>query len=118
MENEAFSFNEEDYVNSVEEIIDNLEGDEKYVYIGKTIKQNHKNFLDVDYLLEQMSDQAYDIGSEWTEDYLEGIDKNHKDNIEKMILEYMDKHIAQPNFYLIGEVEKVTVEEFRKRYWD
>ena len=40
--------------------------------------------------------------------------KEHQNNIEKIILDYLDKNIEQPTFYLIENVKEITPEEFLK----
>lgn len=112
----AYSLDEslyEDY-DSIFDQIEGEDGNREFVYVGEKIKQTHSNFLDIDSLFESMGKQAYEVGDEWSEDYLDNELKEHKVNLEKIILEYMDKNITQPNFFLIKNVKKITVEEFNK----
>jgi hypothetical protein len=110
----AYSLDESLYEN-YDSIFDQIEedGNIEFVYVGEKVEQTHSNFLYMDYLFESMSEQAYEVGYEWSEDYLDDA-KDHKVSLKKIILEYMDKNITQPNFFLIENVKKITVEEFNK----
>jgi len=115
----AYSTNEEDFKTSCE-IIDDLDEnpDVEVIYAGEKVLYTHLSFVSSDNLLENMANNAYEYG-EYAESYsseLDSLEKEHKDNLDKLIAEYLDNNLAQPTFFTVKNVNKITVAEFRKEF--
>lgn len=82
---------------------------------GNNVFYDHSCFLNVDMLLEHMRCNAEDsTGENMADDYCAELeDQEHKDNLEKIILEYLNTNVGQPTFWGIGDVSIITVEEFK-----
>ncbi|NQY22802.1 MAG: hypothetical protein HRT41_02130 [Campylobacteraceae bacterium] len=89
-------------------------GESDIVYVGEQIKQKHSDFIGIDDLIEKMKENAHEVSPDFSDDYLGDMTKEHQNNIEKIILDYLDKNIEQPTFYLIENVKEITPEEFLK----
>lgn len=42
--------------------------------------------------------------------------EKHESELEKLILEYMDKNLAQPNFFDAVNIQEISVEEFKNLF--
>lgn len=112
----AFSLNNEDFNIDKDSILDNFYiGNHKIVYVGEQQKKTHKDFINVDSLIEKMQEDA-NFESEYADGYLEDFTKEHEENLEKLILEYMDKNLAQPNFYEVINIQEISIAEFEKLF--
>ena len=119
MNDTVFSSNGEEYNDDADYIKDNIENDTETIYVADKIEKTHSAYLNIDNLLESMADRAWDDANELAESYcdtLNKIDKDHKKNIEKLIIDYMNKHISQPSFYHVDNVRKISVEQFKKEH--
>jgi len=95
-------YDKEDFLN---EIIEDKNQDNIKIYVAEKIEYSHKDFIDSLEIMENISNNAYDIGSEYSENYCIHIEENkHIKKIEKLILEYFKKNIPEPTFYGIGEL--------------
>ena len=104
----VFSLDGNMFYENIDDIINEISVNNT-IYIGEKVEKYHKDFINIDYIIEQMKELAYDI-SNYSEDYLEDITIEHKNNIEKIILEYMNKHINQPKFYEVINIKEVLCE--------
>ena len=110
----AFSLNGEDFETDPECIKDKING-QTIVYVGEQKRSLHKDFINLDSLIENMQEAAC-FESEYADNYLEDLTEEHSDNLEKLILEYMDKNLAQPNFYEAVNVQEISVEKFKQLF--
>lgn len=118
MEKFAYSLNEEDFF-SLDEILDKLEDedgdDATHVYKGTCVHYKHSDFFSADDIIEEMTDRAYQEGDDFSDNYCSELElKEHKEKLTKIVLEYLDANVAQPSFYTVKDVVKMTVEEFKK----
>lgn len=110
-----WTFASESLEEVVEQCLEDLSLDElkivKTVTLYKGVKQEQtfKDFLDVDWLLENMHERAYD-DNEFAEDYLYNVTEEQKAELESLICEWASKHNIAPNFFLINKVEEIEVE--------
>lgn len=105
-----FSLDGDIFYENIDDVIDEISMN-KTIYVGEKVKKYHKDFIDInniDYLIEQMQESASNF-SDYSEDYLDDITTEHKNNIKKIILEYMDKHIDQPKFYEVINIRKFYI---------
>jgi uncharacterized protein YeaC (DUF1315 family) len=108
----VYSINEEDYYDYDEfvSIIED-EGKPDFIYVSDRVIQEHKDFLSIDSLFEDMQDKACELG-EWAEGYLEDVSKEQKEELNKLVLNWFDKNISKPSFFLVENTKKITLEQF------
>ncbi len=109
----VFSLNETNYYD-YEDILAIMEDEREsdFIFIGDKIAQEHKNFLTVSCLFEDMQDRASELG-EWSEGYLEEVTKEQKEELNSLVLDWFNKNISKPSFFLVENVEKITLEQFK-----
>ena len=119
----VYSLNEDDYndlediENEIDEInseYDNVKID--FVYRGEKVIQTNSMFVNGSDIIENITDRAYDSGGEWSGRYCEDLEsKVHRDNIEKLVIDYLDKNGINPSFYLVENVKKIPIEEIHNQ---
>ena len=110
----AFSLDGEKFETDSEIIMDQIK-EHKIIYVGEQKRPHHKDFIKIDSLIENMQEAAT-FESEYADDYLEDFTEEHESELEKLILEYMDKNLSQPNFYEAVNIQEISVEEFKKLF--
>lgn len=110
----AFSLDGEKFEIDSEVIMDKIK-EHKIIYVAEQKRALHKDFINIDSLIENMQEAA-NFESEYADDYLEDFKEEHESELEKLILEYMDKNLAQPNFYEAVNIQEISVEEFKKLF--
>ena len=121
---ECYSLNKEEWTLDESYILDQI-GEDNYkdneiVYIGKASFMEHKNYLNISYLIESTQDLAYE-DFEGSDDYLsEFIENRNKSKkyieLEDLILNWLNKNINQPNWYNPINIKEITVNEFKEKY--
>ena len=121
----CFSFDEDEWVlNDPDYILDQIEDDEitdeDFVYIADSEFMQHKDYLNISYLIESMCDLAYE-DFEDCDDYLTEFykDRNKSEKyfeLQNLILNWLNKNIEQPNWYQAKNVKKITIKEFKNLY--
>ena len=121
----CFSFDEDEWVlNDPDYILDQIEDDEitdeDFVYIADSEFMQHKDYLNISYLIESMCDLAYE-DFEDCDDYLTEFykDRNKSEKyieLENLILTWLNKNIKQPNWYKPKMLKKITIKEFKNLY--
>lgn len=89
------------------------EGESDFIFMADKICQKHSNFLDVDCVIEEMQDRASELG-EWGESYLTDLSKEQKEELHSTVLDWFNKNISQPSFFLVENIQKITLEDFKK----
>lgn len=118
-EQEKYSYSiDGELFKSAAEIMDDIRGNSSIEQIvkGKNVFYDHSCFLNVDMILENMRCSAEDAtGENMADDYCDELEqKEHKDNLKKIILEYLNANVEQPTFWGIGDVSIISIEEFKK----
>lgn len=115
----SYSLNDEEY-HDIDYIAEQIEEDENIisVWVGETLEVKHSSYVDSEDLIEIMQNQAYDDVDELSYDYLEDFKKEDAKELNKLICDFLDNKAKQPNFYKIGKVEKITVDEFYKNHYN
>jgi uncharacterized protein YeaC (DUF1315 family) len=100
-----------------EEIISMIKDGEKsdFVYVGNKIEHTHKSFLDTDCVIEQMQDNADEVG-EWAEGYLCDMTKEQKEDLKNTVLNWFNKNITQPSFFNVENSVKFSFDDFQNDY--
>lgn len=121
---ECYSLNKEEWTLDESYILDQI-GEDNYkdneiVYIGKASFMEHKDYLNISYLIESTQDLAYE-DFEGSDDYLsEFIENRNKSKkyieLEDLILNWLNKNINQPNWYNPINIKEITVNEFKEKY--
>jgi hypothetical protein len=82
--------------------------------IGKTEYYRHTDFIDTEILIENAKDNAYHLVDDVSDDYLEDITKQHIEELNELICDYLNKHIEEPEFFRVVDINKISVDEFRE----
>lgn len=119
MENKAFSFNDESYYDDIDYILKKIDDTTTVIYVADKVKKEHKNFLSVDSILDDMANSAWEDAEDISQTYgnhLLNLSKEHKEGLEKVILDYMNEHVPKPDFYHVENVKEYTVEQFKQDF--
>lgn len=114
---ECWSADEENFNhNCLQDLLDSNDelkvGD--VVYVGLAKHPEPGQICDADDIIDRMSDNAWDIGGEYAEDYPDVTKEAHQE-LDDFIKQWIMKH-CPPNFYLVVNVrEHVLTEEDLKR---
>lgn len=102
------------------EQIENDSSDAEYVYVGTKIPFTHADFINGKEIIELIQDRAYEESEDYSGNYISQFDDKskteHKDLhlvIERLISDYLNKTISQPDFFKVKNVEKITIKQFR-----
>ncbi len=107
-----------DDVDYVEHYINELEfSPEDTIEIGERVTVLHKDIFNLRDLIEDMQDNAYEIGDEYAEDYLKDLTYSKAEELEDLILLWLNKNIKQPNFFSVKNEKEITIKEFRERFY-
>jgi len=111
---EVWSANDEDF-NSI--CLVDLLDDNPELKVGDVVwkaEAKHpkvSNLIDVDDILELLADRAYDIGGEWSEDWMSDVESLHRESLQAA-LEKWCQELPEVNFYLVCKsVEYVITEQ-------
>lgn len=66
--------------------------------------------VDVDDILELLTERAYDIGDEWSEDWSADVASGHRKSLQEA-LEKWGQELPEINFYLVGKSEEYIITE-------
>ncbi len=119
MEEKSYSLNGEDF-HDINYVNDNIEDDTESIFVGDTVAITHDMFsknLDV---IEMLTNNVYDNFSEYGEVYISALEekgKNHCENINKLITEYLNNNVEQPTFYNIENVKEISINEFKEKHY-
>lgn len=73
------------------------------VYYGEKEHPEPTDYFDVDSLLEEIGNRAYDECGEWAEDYPD-VDKKEVEKLDKYIKRWLKKN-CQPTFWIVRNVK-------------
>ena len=89
----------------IEEEIKNK--DIKEIYEGEKVQKKHFDYIDGDDIIEMMTNRAYDDFDDFAENYCKELEEpEHKKEIEKLILNYLNKNVKQPDFFEVENIRK------------
>lgn len=110
----AYSLDESIFMDK-EDVIDQLDGDEKIVYVGEQVKKFHSDFINVNSILGDIAERATESGGEFSDSYsdeLFGLNKDKKEMLKVLISDYLKGVINEPSFYEIKNVKEISIEAF------
>lgn len=113
MEDTVYSTDKEafhDYDHIMDELRDDYESGSKVkIYTGKPERFTHASFVNGNLIVERFMEQAYDDGGEWAEGYLQDLSDEKVNELESVIIAWLEKNAKKPNFYRVEDIEEVTV---------
>ncbi len=65
--------------------------------------------VDVDLIIDNIQEQAWSECSDHASGFLDDVTKEHKEELETLILDWFDKHNYKANFYTIINVDEVVL---------
>lgn len=112
----VYSLNDEKYM-ELDEFLDYIEefDDIEYVYVASKKPYTHSDFIDARDLIDEVCNRAYEEADDISDVYISCVEeKKHTEALQKIIEEYFNKNIQQPNFFTVKNVEKITYEQWKK----
>lgn len=82
-----------------------------YFWVGQILSYSSHQFMNAEDILQNAADYALDEAGEFAEDWLSFISKEQKEELDKLLAEWVEKNVGEPNFFQIINSEKVIVEE-------
>lgn len=103
----CYSTNGEDFnYTELGDALDSLEPGDT-LWIGEAVRKPASAYFDVDTMLEQMSEVAYDDAGEHCDDFPD-VTKDERAELEKLIGDWLDAKVPV-NFWSVEKVRKVVV---------
>jgi len=85
------------------------EGQEQVtIYKGPAKIAKHSDFICGVSIIEDMQNCAMDNYGEWSEDYLMDLSNDKAEELEKLIVKWLEENAEKPTFYTVGEIEEET----------
>lgn len=111
-----------DYFETKEEAIESVLADiekgdfdgvkeQGFFWVGQIIEHAPDAFLDADQLIDNAWEMAGDEAGEFADDYLQDVTKEQKDELQKLLRDWVIKNHLEPDFFKIVNSEKVTLKE-------
>lgn len=79
------------------------------IYVGQCV-DDFAPHIDTDDVIERLQEEAYDIGGEYAETYLEDVTKEQKEELEEQLNDVLSTWLAkykhEVNFYSVDNIEK------------
>lgn len=104
------------WYDNIESVIDNLKCDETFsaepgedvtIYRGERTEYTHTDFADFvgENIQELFQEAAWDEASEYADDYLGDMTPDHRNELTKLVVDFLDKNCAQPTFWTVSDSE-------------
>lgn len=105
---------------SINECIDEAIADETDTIALGYAKPYEVEYIDGDLIIEWLQEQAYDEFGEVTEDWLDYITKEQREDLNnrllKVVLEWLKDCKEQPTFYRVEPFDELTIQEALRKY--
>ncbi|MBU0580761.1 MAG: hypothetical protein KKA19_06260 [Candidatus Margulisbacteria bacterium] len=111
----VYSLDNERYYD-LDDILEQVDEDTEFVYRGVKNPYAHSDFIDGKAIIESITNGAYDASDEYSENYISHLEEKGKDYhlvIERLISEYLNKTVPQPDFFRVEKVEEIAMSELR-----
>lgn len=76
-------------------------------FVGKVVEVTFSDFVDGDTILDDILDNAYATVGEAAEGFLENISRDHKADLEKLIIDFLEKHSDPIDFFSVIDIKTV-----------
>lgn len=113
-----YSINEINYY-SYEDMKEIVETDKTitFLYVGEKIVFKHSDFFNIKTMIEEIENSAYEESEDFSTNYIDklsnmGIEKENK--LNKLIIDFLDNNIDQPDFFKIKNLKKIEIKDFLK----
>lgn len=104
-----YNFSSSEEFGSIQEAVDyynnELEEGAEF-FVGKGDRFTVRELYDIDWLLENMREQAQERAGEAADDYLYNMPKADMDELSDLIAKWFDKKGYGPNFYGVTDIQK------------
>ena len=86
-------------------------GEEITIYRGEKTSFEHGDFASFigETIQEHFQEVAYNEGGEHAETYLGDMTPDHRNELAKMVVDYLNQHCAQPSFWTVGTIEPFAI---------
>ena len=118
LEKLVFSTNQENYSDDIDWILYQFEEDTEIdsVYVAERVTVTHKDIFNINHLIDNLEDSAYELCDEWSDNYLKDLTTDKKKEFEDLILNWMDKNLSQPNWFTVKKEKEISKGEFLERF--
>jgi hypothetical protein len=84
--------------------------------LGVSVRPDPADFLDVNHLIEQMQESAYDAGGEFAEDYLADVTEEQVRELDRAIKAWLSSVNPSVTFFKVKEIQtfKVTQDDINE----
>lgn len=120
----CYSFNEEnfegDFETKEEAIAEAIwyykddEKDQDFIWIGQT--KAISLGVNVDRIIEDLGEEAYDQAGEYAEDYLTKVASSHQkvleERLNEVLVAWMKEFKYEPNFWTVTNIRKIDVSKY------
>ena len=119
----VYSLNNEQYydIDSFLDMLDNMHEDSEQllnqninIYKAEKVLYTSKSFFNINSLLENISQNAYDMADEYAEDYCNLIDnlkQEYKDELTNYISTLLDEAVGQPKFFTVKNYKQILYKD-------
>lgn len=115
----VYSLNNETYLNiqDILEMINDLsseykQSEQSFIYIGDKIELFHKDFFNVDSLVESITDGAYEESEDYSNNYISQYTDEKKKALSSLVLKFLNENIDQPDFFHIENIKQFKLKDF------
>ena len=113
----CYSLNGEEFYD-IDYINDIIEDDTESIFVGDIVKIEHSKFVNRLDITDYLANIVYD-NTEYGDVYISALEekgKNHSQNINALIVEYLNKNVEQPTFYDVENIKEISINEFKRMY--
>lgn len=120
---EVYSFDNENFY-ELEDLLAQIKvgADIEKVYKGTKVPYTHADFICGKEIIESIQNRAYDKSEEYSGNYISQFDDKSKTEhndahlvIERLISDYLNKTMNQPDFFKVENVEEVLFSELQSK---
>lgn len=107
----CYSIDEEYFRSELGEVICDLDDGENSYYRGVPVPRKHSDYLNVDRIIEDMQEAAYEsMPEDLAADYLvDDLSDDKLKELDTLITNWFNDNAPQPTFYHVEEIEEITV---------
>ena len=104
----VFSTNQENYSDDIDWILHQFEEDPEIdsVYVAERVEVLHKDIFNINHLIDNLEDTAYELCDEWSDNYLKDLTTDKKKEFEDLILNWMNINLSQPNWFTVKKKKR------------
>ena len=119
----VYSLNDESY-QELEDFEENLlcmcedsetsKNENMEIYRAEKVLRTHTSFINANSILEDISQNAYDVGGEYAEVYCDKLDYVPASKLQELtglINGFLDNYIGQPDFYTVRNATKIQYKD-------